>query len=155
MMRSTFFGLRFGCRAAVMLLAVAGAGSTYGREGPAPQLPGPVAAPTPAGAEPGASAAPVVQRRLAVTVTGGGRVVPDAELLFRADGMADKKLHTDERGQASWSPPSQLQRLKLRVIASGWKTHHVDVPLTAPAAQSQALMVSLEADPPTPPPPGR
>lgn len=155
MKRSTVLGRRFWRRAAALLVAVLSASATYGRERPEPPPPESVAAPAPVAPAPAASVAPAVQRRLAVTVMGGGRVVPDAELLFRADSMTDKKLHTDDRGQASWSPPSQLQSLKLRVIASGWKTRHVVVALAAPAAQPQALMVSLEADPPAPSPPGR
>lgn len=96
------------------------------------------------GAEAAASApAAAAARRLAVAVLAGGKPVADADVLVTAPGMSDKRLVTDQSGQASWSPPV-LQRLTVRVIAAGWKTHQRE--LQWPAQQEQ-LLVSVALEP--------
>ena len=75
-----------------------------------------------------AGAAAVAQRRLSLTVTGSGKVIADAEVLFSAESMRDKKLYTDEEGVVTWTPPA-IAKVQVRIIAAGWTTHHGEIAL--------------------------
>lgn len=75
-----------------------------------------------------AGAAAVAQRRVSLTVTGSGKVIADAEVLFSAESIRDKKLYTDEEGLVTWTPPA-IAKVQVRIIAAGWTTYHGEIAL--------------------------
>lgn len=105
-------------------------------------LPGPAASQEPAAAPP-ASAAPA-QRRLEVVVTGGGKPIPEAEVLFSAQNMPDKKMFTNDKGMLSWSPPA-VPKVKIRVIASGWSTYRNEIPLAGLPLRHEVALAPMQA----------
>ena len=103
----------------------------------------------PAAAAPVAAAsAQVAQRRLVLTVTGGGRAVADAEVLFSSESAPDKRLFTDDKGRVTWAPPA-VPKVQVRIIAAGWKTHHGELAVSAEQSQHTVQLKPMPAANPT------
>jgi hypothetical protein len=91
-----------------------------------------------------AASAQFALRRLYLTVTGGGRSIADAEVLFSSESAPDKRLFTDDKGQVSWVPPG-VPTIQVRIIAAGWKTHYGELAVSTERSQHTVQLKPMPA----------